>query len=656
MSHLHLDFETYSEADIKRCGAYHYAMHPSTEALMLAWAIDDGPIGIWDIAAEEDKPGVLFAALACESVQILAFNATFERLILKHCMGIDLPISRFRCVQVRSYGLAFVGGLDAVADQFNLGIEKDARGKALINRFSKPQPKSHKVRRWTAENDPEGWEEFKQYCIQDVEVERQLWKKCEPYHFPEEEWANYALSEKINDEGVPVDTALLKSALETAETEKARLKAAMMELMPGVANPNSRDQLIEWLRTQGCVMLDATKDAVAATLEKYPDEDSTIHKVLRLKQQLAKTSVTKWAAFARALCPDGRVHGMFQFGGASRTMRWAGRIVQLQNLARGGNATKDPSTAADILSAGGYKAVLPLYGNVMGLLSDTTRAAITAPPGDRMIVTDLSSIESRVLGWVADCKAINDAFANGLDTYRVFAVEMFGVGYDEVTKQQRNFSKPPVLGGGYMLGGKGLVGYAEGMGVIMSTEEADAAIKVWREKHPEVVDFWAWCKKAVFHTTLTGQEYPGPHGLKTFSHGEFLCIRLPSGRNLYYYQPKILKGRAPWGDMIDQFTYMGTDRHRNGAWRRISAHAGGITENIVQAIARDILCAWLRRVDAEGYQLFIHVHDELGLLYSEADAEETLEHVNSLIRQPINWAPGLLLDAAGYVAKRYRKD
>lgn len=653
MTHLHLDFETYSEVDIKRAGAYKYAMHPSTEALMLGFAHGSMAPQVWDITQRKDMPEFLAACLHDPDTLIFAFNATFERLILKYCLYIDIPPERFRCVQVRGYGLAFTGSLDNMATQFNLGITKDPRGQALINRFSKPQPANHKVRRWTAENDPEGWEEFKSYCAQDVEVERKLWKKCEPYHFPEHEWSNYALSERINDRGVPVDQTLIQAALATADQERRQLIADMKVLMPGVDNPNSRDQLLDWLKTQSCMIFDVKAETIARALKKW-DGQEPVASVLKLKQQLAKTSVTKWKAFDRMICPDGRVHGMFQFGGASRTMRWAGRGVQLQNLPRGGNTTKVPETAADIMAAGGHTAVKCIYGDPMMLLSDTIRCAITAPHGAILNVSDLGSIESRVLGWMSGCQEINDTFARQQDTYRRFAMRLYQAAYDEVTKEQRNFCKPPVLGCGYKLGADGLVAYAASMGVTLSREQAVLMVKVWREAHPEVVEFWNWCKTAVFYTTQTGGEYPGPYGMKTFAHGEFLCLRLPSGRNLYYYRPKILRLPAPWDrtQLIEQFTYYGTDRYKNNKWRRIKAHEGGITENIDQAISRDILTEWQRRADAAGFNIVLHVHDEIGC----TEQTDRLAELNELIRRPISWAPGLLLDADGYTARRYKKD
>lgn len=284
-------------------------------------------------------------------------------------------------------------------------------------------------------------------------------------------------------------------------------------------------------------------------------------------------------------------------------------------------------------------------------------------------VTDLSSIESRVLGWIADCKGINDAFAQGKDTYKIFATYMYNVAYEDVIKKQRNLSKPPVLGGGYRLSGKGLVGYAAGMGIEVTEEEANEMIRIFREVlYPEIPVFWRWCKDAVFHTTSTGGTFKGPHGLQTEAFGEFLFIRLPSGRKIAYHLPKIEVREAPWYEVepilddqgnvlvpgvkakVPQFTFMGRCKFTT-KWTRIAAHDGYITENIVQAIARDILALWMKRADEAGYNLIGHVHDEIIV---EED-RNVINELNELIRQPIPWAPGLLLDAEGFIAKRYKK-
>ena len=547
----------------------------------------------------------------------------------------------------RAYSLSFSGGLDAVAAQFGLPPKK-AEGKALIRRFSMPQHPSRTVSRWTAENDPESWDKFKQYCVQDVEVERSLSKKlnCYPYHSEEQDY--YTTDQEINDRGVPVDKALVAAALRINVTERASLMAEMKDLTH-LSNPNSGKQLLEWLATKGLILKDLTKDTVAKELARntWPP---LIRNALELKQQLAKTSVTKWNAIDRAVCQDARLRGMFQFAGASRTQRWAGRIVQLHNLARGGNTTKDPDTLCDVMISGGHEAVKCLYGEPMLALSDTIRQAITAPEGKILNVSDLSSIESRVVGWVAGCKSINNTFATGKDTYKVFASQLYKIPYEKVTKQQRTFCKPTTLGGAYGLGWKGLIGYAEGMGVTMSETEAKTAIDVFRSEYHEIVELWRWCEHATFYTTRTGNVCEGKHGLRTFAKGEFLFLQLPSGRSIAYHKPEVQLKEAPWGDMVENFTFMGMEQFTR-KWVRISAFGGKIVENLVQAIARDILAIWVERAKKAGFTIIGHVHDE-GICLEDSDR---VEELNALIKKPIPWATGLILDAEGYTSKRYKK-
>lgn len=649
MTTLSLDFETYSECDLKNCGVYQYFAHPSTELLMLAWAIDDNPVQLWSIAEGHMCLWVLDMCLSVSDVEIRAFNATFERLALRR-MGFDLPASRFRCTQAEAFGLSFSGSMDAVAEQFGLPINKNPEGKALIRRFSVPQAKNAKVQRWTHENDPEGWERFKAYCVQDVEVERALARKLQPYAPFKREWDNYALDQKINDRGVPVDPDLIRAALDVNRENRELLMSELQDLT-GLTNPNSNTQMLRWLNAFGYDLPDMTKETIEALL---PQTEGLVREVLSKKQQLAKTSVSKFQAFKRASGEDNRVRGMFQFAGASRTRRWAGRLVQLQNLPRGGSVTKAPEAAAEHVKILPYSGLKLLYGDCQGLLSDLIRPVITAPPWKELVVCDLSSIESRVLGWIADCQWINGVFASGLDTYKSFASSLFHKPYEEVTKKERNICKPPVLGCGFGLGWKGLIGYAEGMGVELTEEDSHSAVDLFRSECFEVVNFWDWCKTAVFYTTRTGNacKHPG-RDLSTSAKGEFLMMNLPSGRSIAYHQPRIEMREAPWGDMIEAFTFMGKDR-MTGKWGRQSASPGFLCENIVQALARDVLCEWMRRIDAIGFNLIGHVHDEV--IVEAAENSNILPELIDLIKRPIDWAPGLILDAAGYTAKRYRKD
>jgi len=385
---LTLDFETYSDLDISSVGGYRYAMHPSAKALMLSWKIDDGPTQIWDIAGGtsppavqresvfDSTPRVLRNALYNPECTIHAFNANFERLVFKYALNIGLPTSRFRCSMVRAYSLSFSGGLDDVLAQFLPHLKKDPRGKKLMNKFSKPQPKNQIVQHWDHKNAPEEWEEYKQYCIQDTEVEYALSTALEAYPYLESEQELYVLDQEINDRGVPLDRDLIEAAIKISTKEKARLKTYLQE-RTGLANPNSNSQMLPWLNWQWVFMQNMQKDTVTETLER-DDLIPLVRDVLMHKQQLAKTSVTKYNAFAKCICDDDRVRGMFSFAGAQRTNRWAGRIVQLHNLARGGAVTKDPGTLADVMVAGGHEAIQNLYGAPMIALSDAIRCTITS--------------------------------------------------------------------------------------------------------------------------------------------------------------------------------------------------------------------------------------------------------------------------------------
>lgn len=644
---VHIDIETYSECDLRKCGVYRYAEDQTTEILIAAMNFD----GCWDItldltlgSGKEEFEDTIRGLIADRDTMFWAHNAAFERIMLKTVFSLDIPADRWRCTQVLGYLMAFSGGLgDMVAAlSSDSNVQKDAIGKKLINRFSKPQPKNRKVRRWTRENDPEQWAQFIDYCAQDVVAEMEIHNKLKDYYVPEIEWQLYALDQEINDRGLPIDRPLVEQAIATADTEKAIL-LNRMKLLTSLNNPGSNAQLFKWLKEHGLKISDMRKDTLASAVEK--ENPARIQSILELKLQYSKTSVAKWKALDRSICGDDRIHGAFHFGGASRTMRWAGRIFQPQNLPR--PTIDDPDSAAELLIAAGHDGATIVHDDVMAVLSSTLRSAVKAP--ERMIVSDLSSIESRVLGWFTDCRRILNIFATGRDTYKDMATQIFHRPYEEITKKQRTFAKPVVLGGGYGLGTKGLMGYAEGFGLDLTEEEAQSHVNAFRETYHEVPSFWSWIKDAVFRCTKTGVSVENKY-FSVEKQGEFLRIKLPSGRYLSYHRPEIIRKEAPWGDMIDNFSFMGMNQYTR-KWERLTMHAGGITENICQALARDVLAVWMLRAKNAGLKLFLHVHDEIGVL----DSEDRLEEMNELIRNPIPWAPGLPLNADGYTSTRYRK-
>ena len=643
---LHLDFETYSESNIKEVGTYRYCADPSTEALMLGWAIDDETPQVWDIAAGEDLP--LRLAQALLHCDVWAFNATFERLMLGR-IGVHLPVERFFCTMVLAYSLSFAGSLDQCLARFNIPHRKDQEGKRLIHRFSKPQPTRNKVRRWTAENSPEDWARFKYYCSMDVFVERALYHRC-MLTGVKVHWAGYHLDQQINNRGVPVDMELVNRAIEACEIEKAHLSVQAREIT-GLDNPNSVAQLRPWVETHWKALPNMQKATIAEALNELGETERYVEvkQVLTLRQQMAKTSTSKWEALARSQC-DGKVKGAFQFVGAGRTGRWAGRIAQLHNWPR--PAIKTSMVAVEALLTGGHPLVAHLYERPMDVYSSLLRSAIVPVPSEKLVVADLSSIESRLAGWVTGCKPIMDVFAEGRDVYIALAAAGLGKPEDQVTKEERTFYKPAALGAQYYLSGRGLVAYAADMGVEIDPVAAKHQIDVYRDTYSEVVEFWHKMNQVYLDVCQTGRTQTA-YRMEVSREDQFLTVTLPSRRKIWYYLPLAEMGKTPWGEPKMVFTYMG--KHKiTGQWVRLQSHGGLLLENIVQAIARDILLLGLMRAERIDLLTVLgHVHDEI--IGMSPWPEEALVLLNEALSTPPSWAPDLLLGSAGYIAARYKK-
>jgi len=625
MTRLHLDYETASEVNIKTAGAHKYASDPSTRILMLGWAIDDDPVELWE-AHKGPAPARLTDALRSPHVRKHAFNAQFERLITRYCLGVEVPPEQWRCTMVESYYLGFAGGLDKTLGA--VGLEgKDKRGGQLINVFCTPAPKNHKAAWYDWANKPAEWEEFCDYCRQDVHVERRLWHWMQQFPTMSDwDYAQWCADQRINDRGVPMDTDFAASAIELWDIERQALTRELQDLtgLPRV----TRGPFLEWLQTNTGAALDTLrKDYLAAELKHGRLPDAARPAVELWAQKEAKATA-KYNAVINASMPDDRARGMFQYKGASRTDRVGGRLIQLQNLKRPflepgkGEPPESYSARLDRLVYGvgfGSSGLLKgAYGMpVADILGGAIRHVIRAEEGKTLVACDLSSIESVVLGWITECHKVDDTFRNGRDTYKVFASEYYGTPYDEVTKKQRTFAKPPVLGAGYMLGWRGLIAYAEGYGVDMTAEEAKRAVNTFRTMYPEIPAFWKWVYSAVMSVTQNGGEVTG-YRMRIERDAEFLRIWLPSGRALSYYRPEVRKRAAPWSDKtmtakagdapygewlklgwtdahlvahgymeevqwLDNFSYMGMNEKNQ--WTRIYAHAGGITENCVSGDA-----------------------------------------------------------------------
>lgn len=659
---LHLDLETYSECDIKTAGAHEYAAHPSTEILMCAYALGDGPVYLWTPAEGEPMPGQLAAWLADDSVHKWAFNAAFERLLLSHVKGVTPTLRTWRCTMVAAYYLGFSGGLGQVASQMGLAQQKDTEGQRLIRKFSCPTPKNQKLRRRDWNTDPEDWAKFKAYCIQDVETERAV------YHFTQRfptmldwDWERYALDQIINDRGAYTDRAMATGAMSLWEREKESLEDQLAELtgLPRI----TRGPFAEWLRSQGVTADSLAKDKLDALAES--SDDDRVKRAISLWQEKEGKAVAKYDAVLESTTVDGRARGLFQFKGASRTDRTSGRRIQLQNLKRSFEA-KDEGIAVlvkAISAASPYGLRLVSGQSVSEALGGCVRHVIQAAPGKVLVQCDLSSIESVVLGWLTYCYTILNTFRNGRDTYKEFATRYYGVEYTDVTKAQRTFSKPPVLGCGYMLGANGLVAYAEGYGVAMSEKDAKRAVDTFRGMYPEIPNFWRWIDDAVKYTTRTGLPLEG-YRLRVERDAEMLRIWLPSGRALSYYKPDVVTKPAPWADMlddgswsayVDNFSYMGTDRLTT-QWTRTFAHAGLLTENIVQSVAMDILFDGIQRAEAAGLPVVSQVHDELVCEVPEEAAAWAAPKLKECMTTLPTWAPDLWLGGDGYISKYYKKD
>lgn len=651
------DYETFCELDIKVVGAEAYCRHPSFEILMCSYAMEDDPVKLWVPAEGEPMPQEFYDAHMDPTVLLSGFNVGFEKAVTREGLGHiipTIPAGRYRCTMAKAYGLSFSGGLDDVGKQ--IGIPQDKQkldiGKRLIQRFCKPAPKNHKAVRYDRFTHPQEWEDFKGYCVTDSESERYISRWLDAYTpLSDFEWLVWSLDQEINQNGLPVSLITAQAALDLHQEAKTALLHEM-NAVTGLPNANSTQQLGEWLRARhGVVMPNFQAQTIKDTIKlgAIPQEALT---VLDMKRRVGMTAPTKWKAFLDKACPDWVLRGMFTYGGASRTRRWASRGINLQNLKS--PPFSDMEAAVWFIQNQDLGLIQAVYGDPIEFLAGTVRGGITAPDGEILAVSDLGSIESRVVGWISGCRAINDTFAQGLDTYKVMAVDIYGVAYELVTGSQRKFAKPVVLAGPYGQGWKGLIAYAENFGVELSEEEAKRHINTFRTKCWEIPQMWKWLEAAIQDAVLNGGRWDG-YKVSIYTEGEFLFIQLPSGRRLAYHQPKIEMKKTPWDEVKPTFTYMGNDKDKP-VWVRLKAHAGLIVENIVQAIARDILVCGLMNAKAAGMTIIGHVHDEIITRVPEAYQNEWLKVLEDAMCIVPEWAPGLLLDADGFCTKNYRKD
>ncbi len=653
MVNLFIDLETYSSVDIKTAGAYKYIASPDFEILLIAFAVDDGETRIIDCTSYKNQDYYDFERYLLDPTVIKhAHNAIFERLAFKR-VGLDIPAEQWRCSAIKAGYCGLPLSLADVSKALNLGDQgKSAAGKKLIQYFCCPQ-KPTKANGGRTRNHPqhapEKWEEFKKYCIQDVEAEREIIKRLSPYIIPPTEQDLYVLDQKINDRGILVDPLFATNAVRFDEAFAVTAEARMIELT-GVANPNSAAQLKSWLSE--AMQKDVTTLAKASVTEMLEGvEAGAVKEVLELRGKLAKSSTKKYLAMLNSKGEDNRIRGLFQFYGANRTGRWAGRLVQMQNLPQ--NHISDLQVARDLVTLGDYELTNLMYDDIPSLLSQLIRTAFIAPEGKTFAVADFSAIEARVIAWLADEKWRLDVFKTHGKIYEASAAMMFNVPIEEVTKgsELRGKGKIAELALGY----QGAVGALKTMGgekMGLSEPEMDLIVKRWRKANPAIVQMWGEIEEAAKEAIQNRCKVPtGYRGVTIRCDASYMIITLPSGRELFYASPQMATNRFGQSSI----KYKGMDQVTK-QWGWVESYGGKLTENIVQAIARDLLAESLTKLDKKGFKVVMHVHDEAVVEVELDGANAMLHWICEIMGQDVVWAKGLPLKADGYLTPFYKKD
>lgn len=659
---LRLDIETYSSVDLIKCGVAKYAEAADFQVLLLAYAFDGGPIKIVDLAQGESIPPDVSDALFNPAVIKSAFNANFEITCLSHHFAKPLLPAQWRCTSVAALYLGLPNSLAAVARALNLE-EKDKKmegGSLLIRYFTTPcnPSKSNGMRtRNLPEHDLERWAAFKAYCERDVHAERTVALKLDQFPLPQREQRLWVLDQKINSNGIAIDPILVDAAIDADNLYKSQLLQEACDLT-GLDNPNSVSQLTQWFESEfGVEVGSFSKASLPALLQKV--DDSTARRVIELRQELAKTSVAKYRAMRNAVCRDGRIRGLVQFYGANRTGRWAGRLVQVQNLKS--NSLPDLDCARQLIRRRDYRSVELLYGSVPDTLSQLVRTAFVAKPGHRFIVVDFSAIEARVVAWLA-ASAWRLAVFNGSGAiYEASAEKMFKLPAGSVNKKSPYRKKGKVAE--LALGYGGGVGALKVMGALemgLTEDELGDIRNAWRAANPEICALWYAAERCFsdaasgLHTQTHMAVAGGAVRLEFSKASGMLFISLPSGRRLAYARPRIIDRDEPGTfDSAGVLTFWGVNQ-KTRKWEPLTTWGGKLIENIAQAIARDCLAEAMLRLDARGYVQLMTVHDEIVL--EMPDELGSLKEVIGVLSMPIDWAPGLPLRADGFETRYYQKE
>ena len=642
MRTLSIDIETYSDVDLSKCGVYKYASSPAFEVLLFGYAVDGGDVRVVDLACGEQIPEEVISALSDTSVTKWAFNAMFERVCLSNFLGEWLEPEGWHCTMVWSATLGLPLSLESAGAALGLEKQKLTEGKDLIRYFCVPcrPTKANGGRmRNLPEHDPEKWERFKAYNLRDVETEMQIQKRLSNFPVPDTIWEEYHLDQEINDRGIGVDMELVRQAIAMDARSRERLTAAMWELTE-LENPNSVQQMKQWLADHGLETDTLGKKAVAELVKTAPEP---LREVLSLRQQLAKSSVKKYTAMENAVCADSRAHGMFQFYGANRTGRFSGRLIQLQNLPQ--NHMGDLAEARALVLSGNYEALSMLYEDIPDTLSQLIRTAFVPQDGRKFIVADFSAIEARVIAWFAGERWRLKVFEDGGDIYCASASQMFHVPVEKhgINGHLRQKGKIAELALGY----GGSVGALKSMGALemgLAEEELQPLVDAWRGSNPMITQFW-WDVDRAVKDCIRQRVPTETHGLRFDYRSAMLFINLPSGRRLAYVKPRI--GENQFGG--ESVTYMGVSGAKK--WERLESYGPKFVENIVQGTARDILCYAMQTL--KNCAIVAHVHDEIII---EADRRMSVAAVCEQMGRTPPWAKGLKLRADGYECEFYQKD
>lgn len=664
LRHLSIDIETKSSVDIGKAGLYRYAQSEDFEVLLFAYQMDDGEVELVDLAQGEQIPENVQLMLKDVAVVKHAYNAAFEWYCLNRA-GYETPLEQWRCTMIHGLYCGYTAGLDATGKAIGLPQDKQklTTGKALIRYFCVPckPTKSNGNRTWNLpRHAPEKWELFKEYCKQDVVTERAILKRLNYFPVPEEEQELWQQDIRMNAFGVRVDSKLIEGALTIDGVSSAELTEEAINIT-GLQNPNSTAQLKVWVEKELSDSLEMDvelpglrKEDVSMLLERN-DLSKEIRRVLEIRQQLGKTSIKKYVAMETAKGTDDRVRGLTQYYGANRTGRWAGRLVQLQNLPR--NYLKTLDYARELVKTKNYDGIRFLYGNVPDTLSQLIRTAFIPSEGHKFVVADFSAIESRVIAWLAGEQWVNEVFATHGKIYEATASQMFHVPIEKIVKGNPEYSlrqkgKVATLALGYQGGTAALIAMGA-LNMGLAEEELPDIVQRWRNANPRIRDLWYAVEQAALTTMQTAQPQ-GINGLIFRYEGElmygqsFLTVQLPSGRKLFYPKPFLKENQ--FGKMAIHYYTVGQQTKK---WEVASTYGGKMTENIVQAIARDCLAETLRRIEQLGLQVVFHVHDEVII---DAPMEVTAEQICDLMAEPISWATGLLLKGAGFESSYYMKD